>query len=78
MFDRERVVDFTKPFMTLGVSILYRKPYKEDPGPFSSHGFKMLIQKNDDKKETENSCNTTILGNWHFSFIFYNRGFPAS
>ena len=34
MFDRERVVDFTKPFMTLGVSILYRKPYKEDPGPF--------------------------------------------
>ena len=29
------VVDFTKPFMTLGISILYHKPMKEDPGPFS-------------------------------------------
>lgn len=34
-YERESVADFTKPFMTLGVSILYRKPLKEDPGPFS-------------------------------------------
>lgn len=30
-FDRRRQVDFTSPFMTLGVSILYTKPKKEPP-----------------------------------------------
>lgn len=30
-YERRRVVDFTMPFMTLGVSILYTKPRKEDP-----------------------------------------------
>ena len=34
-YDREKVVYFTKPFMNLGVSILYRTPTSEDPGPFS-------------------------------------------
>ena len=34
-YDREKVVYFTKPFMNLGVSILYRTPTPEDPGPFS-------------------------------------------
>jgi len=34
-FIRERVIDFTKPFMTLGISILFRKPEPNDPGLFS-------------------------------------------
>lgn len=33
-FERRRVVDFTMPFMTLGVSILYTKPHKEEPQLF--------------------------------------------
>ncbi|GLV43978.1 Kainate-type ionotropic glutamate receptor subunit 1D [Carabus blaptoides fortunei] len=33
--DRRKVVDFTMPFMTLGVSIVYRKPIKQDPDLFS-------------------------------------------
>ncbi|XP_045107939.1 glutamate receptor 1-like isoform X2 [Portunus trituberculatus] len=32
---RERVIDFTKPFMTLGISIMIKKPVKEKPGVFS-------------------------------------------
>uniref|UniRef100_A0A1B0DJG1 Ionotropic glutamate receptor L-glutamate and glycine-binding domain-containing protein n=1 Tax=Phlebotomus papatasi TaxID=29031 RepID=A0A1B0DJG1_PHLPP len=28
-FDREQVVDFTMPFMNLGISVLYRKPVKQ-------------------------------------------------
>jgi len=32
---REEVIDFTKPFMNLGISILFRKPEKKDPGLFS-------------------------------------------
>ncbi|XP_073531864.1 glutamate receptor ionotropic, kainate 2 isoform X1 [Phyllobates terribilis] len=32
---REQVIDFTKPFMTLGISILYRKPNGTNPGVFS-------------------------------------------
>jgi len=34
-FIREQVIDFTKPFMNLGISILFRKPEKKDPGLFS-------------------------------------------
>lgn len=30
-YERRRVVDFTMPFMTLGISILYTKPRKEEP-----------------------------------------------
>lgn len=32
---RERVVDFTKPFMDLGISIMIKKPVKKFPGVFS-------------------------------------------
>ena len=32
---RERVIDFTKPFMTLGISIMIKKPVKQNPGVFS-------------------------------------------
>uniref|UniRef100_A0A1I8JEP0 Glutamate receptor n=1 Tax=Macrostomum lignano TaxID=282301 RepID=A0A1I8JEP0_9PLAT len=34
-YDRERVVDFTTPFMSLGLSIIYKKPQKEKPSLFS-------------------------------------------
>ncbi|KAJ8939714.1 hypothetical protein NQ318_009814 [Aromia moschata] len=34
-YDREQVVDFTMPFMNLGISILYRKPIKQPPNLFS-------------------------------------------
>ncbi|XP_014479807.1 PREDICTED: glutamate receptor ionotropic, kainate 2 isoform X3 [Dinoponera quadriceps] len=34
-YDREQVVDFTMPFMPLGISILYRKPIKQPPNLFS-------------------------------------------
>jgi len=30
-YDREQAIDFTKPFMTFGIAILYRVPEKEDP-----------------------------------------------
>ncbi|XP_054879157.1 glutamate receptor ionotropic, kainate 2 isoform X2 [Poeciliopsis prolifica] len=32
---REKVIDFSKPFMTLGISILFRKPNGTNPGVFS-------------------------------------------
>ncbi|KAK5903443.1 hypothetical protein CgunFtcFv8_007223 [Champsocephalus gunnari] len=32
---REKVIDFSKPYMTLGISILYRKPNGTNPGVFS-------------------------------------------
>ncbi|CAG2110606.1 unnamed protein product [Medioppia subpectinata] len=32
---RERVIDFTKPFMSLGISIMIKKPVKKNPGIFS-------------------------------------------
>ncbi|XP_023220661.1 glutamate receptor 4-like, partial [Centruroides sculpturatus] len=32
---RERVIDFTKPFMSLGISIMIKKPMKKKPGVFS-------------------------------------------
>ncbi|KAL1131963.1 hypothetical protein AAG570_011574 [Ranatra chinensis] len=34
-YDRRSAVDFTMPFMTLGISILYSKPVKTSPGLFS-------------------------------------------
>uniref|UniRef100_A0A1I8JIU1 Lig_chan-Glu_bd domain-containing protein n=1 Tax=Macrostomum lignano TaxID=282301 RepID=A0A1I8JIU1_9PLAT len=34
-YDRERVIDFTTPFMSLGLSIIYKKPQKEKPSLFS-------------------------------------------
>ncbi|GAB6032835.1 hypothetical protein CHUAL_012037 [Chamberlinius hualienensis] len=34
-YDRESAVDFTMPFMNLGISILYKKPVKKDPNLFS-------------------------------------------
>lgn len=33
--ERESAVDFTMPFMNLGISILYRKPTKEAPSLLS-------------------------------------------
>lgn len=33
--DRERVIDFSKPFMSLGISIMIKKPMKQRPGVFS-------------------------------------------
>jgi len=32
---REKVIDFTKPFMNLGISILFKRPHRESPGLFS-------------------------------------------
>lgn len=34
-YNREQVVDFTMPFMNLGISVLYRKPIKQPPNLFS-------------------------------------------
>ena len=34
-YEREKAVDFSNPFMNLGVSILYRKPKKQPPELFS-------------------------------------------
>lgn len=33
--DRERVVDFSKPFMTTGISIMIKRPEKQKPGVFA-------------------------------------------
>jgi len=33
--ERERVIDFSKPFMQLGISIMIKKPDKQKPGVFS-------------------------------------------
>ena len=33
--DRQRVVDFTNPFMQMGISIMIKKPDKQKPGVFS-------------------------------------------
>jgi len=35
---RERVIDFSKPFMDLGISIMIKKPEKQKPGVFSFMG----------------------------------------
>lgn len=32
---REEVIDFSKPFMSLGISIMIKKPQKSKPGVFS-------------------------------------------
>ncbi|KAI1285945.1 Glutamate receptor 3 [Halotydeus destructor] len=32
---RERVIDFTKPFMSVGISIMIKKPVKKNPGIFA-------------------------------------------
>ena len=32
---REQAIDFTKPFMNLGISILFKRPKRESPGLFS-------------------------------------------
>ncbi len=34
-FKRQQVVDFTKPFLSLGISILYKVPTSKKPGLFS-------------------------------------------
>jgi ionotropic glutamate receptor len=34
-FQREQVIDFTKPFLNLGISILYKRPAKKKPNLFS-------------------------------------------
>ena len=34
-YERRTAVDFTMPFMTLGVSILYAKPTKQPPNLFA-------------------------------------------
>ena len=34
-FKRQQVVDFTKPFMSLGISIIYKLPTSKKPGLFS-------------------------------------------
>lgn len=33
--ERERVIDFSKPFMSLGISIMIKKPVKQKPSFFS-------------------------------------------
>jgi ionotropic glutamate receptor len=32
---REQVIDFTKPFLNLGISILFKRPKKDAPNLFS-------------------------------------------
>ena len=34
-YEREQAVDFSMPFMNLGISILYKKPQKKPPDLFS-------------------------------------------
>jgi len=34
-FIREKVIDFTKPFMNLGISILFKRPMSKTPSLFS-------------------------------------------
>ncbi|XP_076467225.1 glutamate receptor ionotropic, kainate 2-like [Babylonia areolata] len=34
-YNREQVIDFTKPFLNLGISILFKMPRREKPGLFS-------------------------------------------
>ena len=34
-YKREEVVDFTKPFLNLGITIIYKKPVKTPPELFS-------------------------------------------
>ena len=34
-YERERVIDFTKPFWNIGITILFRKPKPEPPELFS-------------------------------------------
>lgn len=34
-YKREKVIDFTKPFLNLGISILFKVPKREKPGLFS-------------------------------------------
>lgn len=34
-YPREQVIDFTKPFMTFGITILYRKPQRSTPNLFA-------------------------------------------
>jgi ionotropic glutamate receptor len=34
-FQREQVIDFTKPFLNLGISILYKRPLRSIPNLFS-------------------------------------------
>lgn len=34
-YQREQVIDFTKPFLNLGISILYKRPKKNTPNLFS-------------------------------------------
>jgi ABC-type amino acid transport substrate-binding protein len=33
--ERERVIDFSKPFMSLGISIMIKKPLKQKPNLLS-------------------------------------------
>lgn len=33
--DRERVVDFSKPFMNIAISIMIKRPEKQKPGVFA-------------------------------------------
>lgn len=53
-YEREQVVDFTMPFMNLGISVLYRKPVKQSPNLFSflsplSLGIYLIEKFNTDK-----------------------------
>lgn len=34
-YERERVIDFTTPFMNLGISIIFKKPEEKKPELFS-------------------------------------------
>lgn len=34
-YKREKVIDFTKPFLNLGITILYKRPHKKPPKLFS-------------------------------------------
>jgi ionotropic glutamate receptor len=34
-YEREQIIDFTKPFLNLGITILFKKPLKAPPNLFS-------------------------------------------
>nr|1YAE_A Chain A, Glutamate receptor, ionotropic kainate 2 [Rattus norvegicus]1YAE_B Chain B, Glutamate receptor, ionotropic kainate 2 [Rattus norvegicus]1YAE_C Chain C, Glutamate receptor, ionotropic kainate 2 [Rattus norvegicus]1YAE_D Chain D, Glutamate receptor, ionotropic kainate 2 [Rattus norvegicus]1YAE_E Chain E, Glutamate receptor, ionotropic kainate 2 [Rattus norvegicus]1YAE_F Chain F, Glutamate receptor, ionotropic kainate 2 [Rattus norvegicus] len=49
---REKVIDFSKPFMTLGISILYRKPNGTNPGVFSFLNGGSLVPRGSERMES--------------------------
>lgn len=74
---REKVIDFSKPFMTLGISILYRKPNGTNPGVFSflnplSPDIWMYVLL----ACTGVSCVLFVIARWK-TFFFFSLSLPV-